>query len=51
MAAHCREDGIHATVLHPKLVTCFANDGCYLHVVGLDDAREEVVGSLVVEGS
>ena len=51
MAVECLPHGVHVVVFDPKLLTCLAYDGSDERVVGLDDAREEVVSGLVVESS
>ena len=44
---HC----VHVVVRDAKLLARLAHDGCDEGIVGLDDAREEVVSGLVVESS
>lgn len=43
--------GIHIVVLDPKLLTGLLYNGGDLGVMGLDDAREQVMSSLMVEGT
>ena len=51
MATEGQGSGVHVMVLDAKFFARLANDGRNLHIVRLDDAREEVVGSLMIEGT
>ena len=51
VAVECLPHGVHVVVFDPKLLTRLTYDGSDERVVGLDDAREEVVSGLVVESS
>ena len=51
VAVECLPHRVHIVVLDPKFLTSLAHYGSDEGIVGLDDAREEVVCGLVVECS
>ena len=51
MTLQCFLGSVYVAVLDPILLAGLFNDGGDLSVMGLDDAWEEVVSSLVIQGS
>ena len=51
MASNCFGSGVHVMIFQPEFFTRLLHNRRYLHIVRLNNSREQMVGGLVVEGS